>query len=359
MGEEGRVVADPWEHLRRPDAVQRAMWRRLSGEARVGDWSVVRGGKDWRIAAGAITARGDGAARFPAGSRGVTAQYLDGYPRAVLDELGSQRAFEGWPVADVRLTGELVALAGTTAVTLELTEGQRVYEFTLPGPAAPEDSEATLRIADSAGAGERVERGAHFRLEAGAQVALVAQNLDDRLTLAVDGTTLVTADVDPSERQECYLTLGVAGAGADLTGIELARDIVYQGPEGHRSWSVVIPAERYVMLGDNTQDSADSRLWVAQTFAVDEGGERVELSGNFRKGENPLEGPLSDGTRAWRVKDVWGEVHWFPHAAVLANYPTLPVNSPLVPRELILGRALAIFWPIKPLDGLWRVGWLH
>ena len=38
---------------------------------------------------------------------------------------------------------------------------------------------------------------------------------------------------------------------------------------------------------------------------------------------------------------------------------TLPGRAPTVPRELIQGRSLAVFWPIKPTRGLWRLGWLH
>jgi hypothetical protein len=50
-------------------------------------------------------------------------------------------------------------------------------------------------------------------------------------------------------------------------------------------------------------------------------------------------------------------MHWFSRKAITGE--SLPGNEPLVPRELILGRALAVFWPIRPLDDLWRIGWLH
>src|SRR5262249_34807597 len=40
--------------LRRPPSVQREMWRALHSDGKHPDWSVVRGGKDWRVSADAI-----------------------------------------------------------------------------------------------------------------------------------------------------------------------------------------------------------------------------------------------------------------------------------------------------------------
>ena len=130
-----------------------------------------------------------------------------------------------------------------------------------------------------------------------------------------------------------------------------------------------IPPGNYVMLGDNTQDSADGRLWKAKSYSYRApGGEVVEARGNFRTGgdrpaserdgsENPVAGRMADLTPAIRFRDRFGEIHWFSQREVTNE--SIPGNEPLVPRELILGRALAVFWPIRPSDGLWRVGWLH
>jgi hypothetical protein len=118
------------------------------------------------------------------------------------------------------------------------------------------------------------------------------------------------------------------------------------------------------MLGDNTQDSADGRLWKAKTYSYRRAdGTVVEARGNYRENdENPTLARLGDGASAIRFRDLWGELHWFSRKAITAE--SLPGNEPLVPRELIQGRALAIFWPIRPTgwwppDWLWRVGWLH
>lgn len=348
-----------WKILRRPPSVQREAWRELRSSARGPEWSVVRGGKSWLVSSNAITARGDGAARFRAQSGPITDGYLDGYPASLVDKIPARDPSWGRnPVGDVRLEGELTALADTSAVTFELTEGQRVYEFMLPGPAAPAEAEVGVHVRDSAASSERDEHGERFRLAAGARVSFAVENLDDRLALEVDGHTVLALEISASARQEASITLGVLGGGADFADLRVFRDLYYLTPEQRAAWSVVIPKGNYVMLGDNTQDSADGRLWRAQSWAERTGdGEGVKARGNYREGnENPTYRRLEDGTQQVRFRDEWGEIHWFGRNE--AN-ESLPGSAPLVPRDLILGRALAVFWPIRVTDGLWRLGWLH
>jgi len=355
-----RANADaPWRILRRPPSVVREMLRALPPATNGRDWSVVRGGKEWQIRGDTIVARGDGAARFRADGGTLKDEYYDGYPTSLLP--GFMQRYPGhgkFAVGDLRLEGELVAQADTRAITFELTEGPHLYEFTLPGPKAEPEAEIRVRIRDAATGTERVEHGERFALTAGARVAFALENIDDRLSFELDGRARLTSEIAVSERQEATLTLSLDGAGADFSGLRLARDVYYQGPDGRPAWSTEIPAGHYVMLGDNTQDSADSRLWEAQSFTIQAGAETVHLRGNLREGENPIPTRLSDGSGAWRFKDNWGEVHWIADTAVRGQ-TLVGQPSPLVPRELILGRAVAIFWPIRPVDRLWRVGWLH
>jgi len=350
---------DSWRILRRPKSVQREMWRTLRRDARVADWQVVRGGKEWRVSADGIVARGDGAARFRPDDGPIRDVYVDGYPVSLLSGIRTPpQAAPRDAVGDVRIEGELVALAGTTALTFELTEGQRSYEFTLPGPAAPAEAEVTVRIRDSAASSEHVEHGERVHLAAGVRASFAVENLDDRLALELDGRECLAAEIGSSARQETSLTLAVAGEGADFSALRVARDVYYLVPDGRKTWTVTIPPGHYVMLGDNAQDSADSRLWLAKTYGAREDGDEIEARGNYRPGENPV----SENGPVVRFRDQWGEIHWFDRGA-MTGAESLPGNEPLVPRELILGRAWAIFWPIRPSirpsEGLWRVGWLH
>ncbi len=351
-----------WKVLRRPPAVQREMWKELDGsDPRA--WTTVRGGQDWRIAGNDVTAVGEGALRFRADQGPVRDDYLDGYPHALLGRILVRDPSWGRnAVGDVRVEGELRALPGTTAITIELTEGQRTYTFRLPGPAAPAESAPELKVRDAATASERSERGESMRLS-GRELSFAAENLDDRLALELDGQVLLSLEIDPSPHQEASVTIGVEGQGAELADLRVLRDIYYLAPEARLSWSIEIPERRYVMLGDNTQDSADSRLWKAKSYVVrpdrePEDSGLVTIRGNSREGgENPSFGKLPDGSSAVRFRDQWGEVHWFARQAI--GQETLPGNEPLVPRELVLGRAVAVFWPLKPTQGIWRLGWLR
>ena len=88
-------------------------------------------------------------------------------------------------------------------------------------------------------------------------------------------------------------------------------------------------------------------------------------AGNFRMGlaqPNPVRARFPESI-GWAYRDTWGERHWIPLERILsgpipgARYPGTP--GPFVPRNLILGRALAVFWPLKIGRMMWRIGWLH
>ena len=122
-----------------------------------------------------------------------------------------------------------------------------------------------------------------------------------------------------------------------------------------------IPDGTYYMLGDNTQDSADSREWSFARFRfpasdVTGDGER-ELRGNLRRGENPLTVGFgdADGPKI-RFLDEWGEPHWFRHGAA---EKLSPEPAPFVPREMVQGKALAVFWPLDPRRSIYRLRWVN
>jgi hypothetical protein len=255
-------------------------------------------------------------------------------------------------VGDLRLRGRVRADEGAELVRLELSEGTRTYAFLLAGPASGADEAPEIRVLD--GEPMRSERGAAWRLAAGRWTDFAAINLDDRLALEIDGQEVVALEIEEHTGKGSGIALAVEGGPVSFDDLMVDRDIYYTGARWGPVWDATIPPGNYVMLGDNTQDSADSRDWESVRFEwQDSQGERSEL-GNFRgNNENPTRSVELGLTR---FRDEWGEEHWFPTAE---GSQGLQVAQPLVPRELIQGRALAVFWPIKPHRGLWRLGWLR
>lgn len=350
----------PWTVLRRPAPVQEEMWLELVASGEAASWSVVGGGRAWRLDAGRIEAEGEGRVRFQESQGPIRDTYLDGYPETLQHEMRGRPGVQY--VGDVRVAGELRPGEDLELLTVQLTEGQRTYEFRLPGPAASGARPAITVHDPAAEPRERtvvLERD--LRLAAGETVAFAAENLDDRLTLELDGEALLTLDVPPADDQRAFLTLGISGGRAVLEELRVLRDVYYL-PDPDRTvpaWRQRIPADHYLMLGDNTQDSADSRDWKAKRMypRSDRAQEEpVTARGNYRPGENPIEARGPEGEALYRFLDEWGEAAWLPKAEVA---PGLEFRAPFVPRHLIQGRAVAVFWPLKPHRSLWRLTWLH
>jgi hypothetical protein len=340
------------------------MWKAVDrDDPTVSSWRAREGAGTWHMVGRDIRARGDGVVGFRPDQTSVYNGYLDGYPDRVRDVgVRSQRPVTS-PVGDLRLEGEVTALAGCREVALRLHEGDALYRFVLPGPAADEGARPAIELwsaaafhRDEGGAPERRVEGEPWRLRAGETVGFAGQNLDDRVMLEVDGDAVAELDVAPVAELRSWVELAQFGEGADFEDVMLLRDLHYLPPSSGPA-ATKIPEGCYFMLGDNTQASADSREWEAITYAwAGPDGEPRRARGNHRPGgENPSTGRGPDGREARFFRDEWGDRHRLPADAVEVGR----ARDPLVPAGLIQGRALAVFWPIKPSLRLWRLAWLH
>jgi signal peptidase I len=364
----------PWSIPRRPAGVMAGQWRRLACDRSGLRWAPegLRGAAlpSWEIAAGDVRARGAGALRYVAHGGGpIRDTYVDGYPPEVAASLPVPPRSGANAVGDLRLTGSVTALEGCTALAIEIEEGVLLHRFVLPGPAAEPLArprlESVPRPGRQAGGEPRsAVAGAPWHLPAGTSVQVGAENLDDRLSLTVDGEVLLELDVESIAWQESGVRIEVEGAGADLAGLELARDVYYTAGAHEGPWR--IPAGRYFMLGDNTQDSSDSRDWSRVHLSWRVGDTLREVSGNARP--ERMSGPVLGDTNPVRVRagssagltflrDEWGEDHVFASRDEIGA-PRLE-GEPFVPRELITGRALLSLWPISPGLGVWRPMWIR
>ncbi len=356
-----------WTVARRPQRVLEEVLKELDpGDAAY--WDVVESpGGDWQVEPRTIRARGTGRARFHTQRGAILDRYQDGYPAQILDELDlRQKPSSTNPVGDLRVDGEVRAFIGCEWVAVELDEGTRRYRFVIPGPAAPSDAVPSVAVLELGGGNgdeivvTAVQADRPYRLPAASGIEFAAQNVDDLLRLEVDGDVLCELEVEPASDQRSAAWISASGEGADFEELQVYRDIYYldQGVTGLR-----IPEERYFMLGDNTQDSSDSRAWKWwQLQVTDAETGDLELRGNnMSNAPNPLERnphtfhPSTGGS--WtRFVDEWGETWILPQDQVRADGVE---PAPFVPRELITGRALLVFWPISVRHRLARLQWIR
>jgi signal peptidase I len=357
-----RRADGPWEVARRPRAVQDAMWLRVDvDEPEVSPWQPqnLPRSSSWEATGRSIVARGSGSVVFRGGGESILDDWLDGYGTGLRQRVtGAHRQSRSAPVGDLKVAGVVRALPGLDSFTIVLREGRRHYRFELPGPAAAPEARATIDAGPFVIGGTTLDstdspEGARLVVDRPTHIA--AWNLDDRLELEIDGRLVAACDVQATGDQNSSIHLTIAGEGADLSSLAVWRDVYYLDRSNE---PVVIPAGSYFMLGDNTQDSSDSREWSFAVLEVPgEEGEDRALRGNWRDGENPrvvapgaADGPLT------RLVDEWGEVHLFRRGE---SRRLPPEYAPFVPRELIQGRALAVFWPLNPLRELWRLKWVR
>ena len=290
-------------------------------------------------------------------------------------------------VGDLRVTGHVEPQPDCAAFTLALEEGPFVHRFVFPGPSAPPEQRVRIESGFAAGqAGAAIPASGASEAElgplaAGQRLEFAVENLDDRLALYVEGELaceleVPSVDLNPGEyaspasgaRARTAIRLELQGGGARLTDLACFRDIYYKpSMDGTSQWA--IPPGQYFMLGDNTQDSSDSREWAWYTLAWDgagsagapvRGNRRIPLGRSPREvphDANPIDAPSDAGLITF-FRDEWGERYSFPSSAKRPVVGGSGERAPFVPRELIAGRALLVFWPLAPWKGILRLKWV-
>lgn len=351
-----------WKVLRRPKPIQEEVWKPLyPGFNGLPGWKPMGDAKAWQVSEDEIVASCEGTLRYPP-SGSVMDDYLHGYPLRVREDIRPNRNLSNRkPVGDLRLTGEVEALAGCTEVVVEMREASRQYKFILPGPAAPAGAKLQITANELTPGFNSplqepllIEGEEEWKLEAGSSLDFAVQNMDDLLSFEIDGETLLELEIPAASNQASNFFLHVKGQGAEFEDVMLYRDIYYIGDAMKRSeWQ--IPEGNYVMLGDNTQDSSDSREWMLARIQHPIEGEIYR--GNHRgPNENPRTvAGMPGGAMQW-FRDEYGELH---HWRVSEASALSPEAVPFVPRELITGRAVVVFWPLSPSYRLWRLQWVH
>jgi hypothetical protein len=138
--------------------------------------------------------------------------------------------------------------------------------------------------------------------------------------------------------------VGARGLRATIRNLVAENDVQYS--KGPRSWD--IPADGYLMLGDNTDWSRDSREWNANEVVTKDGRTFVAPV-QARLSEDDL----SDRT-VWRPRgdggvdfvDSHGIERHLSKDEIAEIRPNVP--QPFARRDDLVGRAFFVFFPFPP-----------
>ncbi len=189
----------------------------------------------------------------------------------------------------------------------------------------------------------------------------------------IDVASSLEATKDGSEPQG--LTLSVRGAPLVIRDVRVDHDLYYTShnvegrlsPESGDAWHV--PDDSYFMMGDNTRQSNDSRLWSASGVRLKNGSEIwYDPSPSSDEDEPHYPRYMTVGGVAYQERrDVEGVVRRWSDADLLPGTGMLSKRMPFVTRERIVGQAwFAMYadfdvWPIKipkiKTDG--RIRFIH
>jgi signal peptidase I len=363
-----------WKVLRRPSKVQADQWKAIDvGEPTNGiHWRAEDAKARVQLSGRDISAEGAVRLAFAAhGKSSITDFYTHGYP------LGMQQALrlygntqpDNHDVGDLRVTGTIEPRADLATFVVELAEGDWRYRFELPGPAAPAEAKGRIHVDWGARtAFEPIDVAVPGARLDGTEQEFAVENLDDQLALELDGERIASVPIQPAANQRSGVVLALEGGGADLTDLQVWRDIYYfvdLGVGGPKQWT--IPEGHYFMLGDNTQDSSDGRYWKTVQLSWNEPpsqgqpffGNQRGGGGGYNPDANPNWSTTKEGVRMTYFRDIYGELHVFPSTSELSGPHPLEGFEHFVPRHLITGRALAVFWPFSFKYSTYRLKWVH
>ncbi len=333
-----RLIGLPGEHVeikegdiwvdgaivRKPPLVQESLWQSLFPER-----DVAPGAKPKDIAE-VWTANEDqgwrkaGPAALTVKPRGGRETFLRYRPRT--------------DVPDMRVGVTTSAAAADARALVRITTRGTDVTLDVPGGEG-----ATLRVAGEEPVAVDARLGETTRLE-----LAVADGI---ARAYVDGREVARAEVPVVGAGRSGVAVGAAGGGLRLDDLRLDEDVYYStAPGGTNVFDV--PEDGYVMLGDNSRNSEDSRLWRGRSVRVKGHAEPFVFEETSPDMTGRHVQNLVHANGRVRFVDSAGFARDVAEADIVEEGPLRPM--PYVGRADIVGRAALIFWPVPPFGSSFR-----
>jgi len=280
----------------------------------------------------------------------VQDNYLDGYDadwkiRATTNHRSA--------VPDLDLALAIALEADARSLEIGFTTDTMVTTFVLPVAGSGGSAGVRLSPVDE-GPTRTIPIEGDRSLAFAQQVEIVARNVDHRIVLWVDGEEwLRFDDTDaprhPDRPSRSSINMTVDG-GATVSQVVVRRDIFYL-PNTARSGSSLarweIPDDSYFGMGDNTQNSYDSRTWETISFELTGGrsytGFDLEHTAGNGRPIPPDANPKYVRNGSILFADVHGdEFTFWPHEVVSRSERP----APFIHQRYLLGKAIMVFWPV-------------
>jgi signal peptidase I len=239
----------------------------------------------------------------------------------------------------IRATARLDGFSGKLVLVLE--EGDDVFRLE-----AGQDFDLTHN-------GRSIAKGSSVYWVGPDRTSTIAlSNPDDAVVVSVDGREVVREEYEPTpcddpERQS--IGFGASGGVVHVSDVAIFRDLYYT-PDGETS--VHVPDDSLYVLGDNSAQSKDSRLWVGRTVTLDDGTTRV-VDADARVDPTLVTfRPFAHASPEFN--DEFGEPIEIGEGG--ARYGPRE-DRPFVPMKSLMGKAFLVFWPPYRNDdgGGWKL----
>lgn len=188
----------------------------------------------------------------------------------------------------------------------------------------------------------------------------------EEVAVVPDGRPFSRPTSSPGQR----LRFEAQGAPFAIEGLAIDRDIAYESEWAERdiaSEGLFVPAESYIVLGDNQGDvepdprgmssgSYDSRKWEEYAIHLKDG---TTIRYDRETKTSPVAHYDAATGETWkRTIDIHGMDRRWRATDEDPDVPIDRAHRPFVQRNLFVGRAFVVFWPLWPqFPG--RAGWVH